>query len=424
MSLFQQLKLNPKNPRKIDRQSLERLKASIKGFPEMLEKRPIVYDENFIVLGGNSRLMALRELLQEGFDIKDTYFLSAAGWPLEKKREFVIRDNVFDGQWDTEILQSDWADLPLEEWGVDVEGWSNEEPEIVEDEAPALVDTPVSQTGSVYQLGKHRLMCGDSTMVDQIEKLMGGSKADMVFTDPPYNVNYGNTMKDKLRHKASKSPARTILNDNFETNEDFYQFLYDSISAFRPFVSGDVYIAMSSSELHTLQKAFIDCDGHWSTFIIWVKNHFTLGRSNYQRQYEPILYGWFEGSSHYWSGIRKLGDVIKQEDAFVDSAGDVYIKAEGIPTDIWEVSRPSRSVEHPTMKPIALCARAIQNSSKQENVVLDVFGGSGSTLIACEQLNRLCYMMEMDPRYCDVIRKRYHIFTTGSEEGWEDATAT
>jgi len=249
----------------------------------------------------------------------------------------------------------------------------------------------------------HYLMCGDSTKIENVEKLMDGKKADMVFTDPPYNVNY-------------KGTAGSIKNDNFKNNSEFYQFLYDSIGAFRPFVVGDVYICMSSSELHTLQKAFMDNNGHWSTFIIWVKDRFTLGRSNYHRQYEPILYGWFDGSSHWWSGNRKLGDIYKGE-ALMDGFGKPMLYAEGLDTDIWEFDKPGKNKEHPTMKPIKLCARGISNSCKKGGTVLDLFGGSGSTLIACEQLDRTCYMMELDPKYCDVIRKRYAKFI--GEEDWQ-----
>ena len=290
----------------------------------------------------------------------------------------------------------------------------NNDPE--EDKVPEVSSEPAkSKPGEIYQLGNHRLMCGDSSKLEQVEKLMDGKKAAMVFTDPPYNVDYGNTMKDKMRGND-----RTIMNDAFKTNQEFYQFLFDSIGSFRPFVQGDIYICMSSSELHTLQKAFIDQGGHWSTFIIWVKNTFTLGRSNYQRQYEPILYGWFDGSSHYWSGARNLGDVVKTEDMMVDASGDKYIKVDNLPGDVWEFPKPTSNKEHPTMKPIALVSRALINSSKKGDVVLDTFGGSGSTLIACEQVERYCYTMELDPKYCDVIRKRYANLI--GETDWERGT--
>jgi len=208
---------------------------------------------------------------------------------------------------------------------------------------------------------------------------MGGNKAAMTFTDPPYNVNYGETMKDKLRNNSNK-----ILNDNL--GEVFEPFLEKACKNMLEFTDGAVYICMSSSELHTLQKAFITAGGHWSTFIIWAKNTFTIGRSDYQRQYEPILYGWREGVNHYWCRDRDQGDV-------------------------WQVDKPSSSPLHPTMKPLALIERAIQNSSQSGDKVLDTFLGSGSTLIACDRTGRICYGMELEPLYVDVAVMRYEAFT-------------
>jgi len=409
MELLQKLKTNPSNPRTIKKEEFECLKNKIKAFPEMLEKRPIVYDRE-IVLGGNQRLQVLKDLVKEGFEVKESYFADVTGWTEEQKRQFVITDNISDGEWDYDVLANEWSDLPLDEWGIDTSGWDSGEVE--EDEAPEVSDEPaISKLGEVYQLGRHRLMTGDATKIEDVEKLMDGKKADMVFTDPPYNVDYegGTGLK--------------IKNDKFANKQAFYQFLYDSLSALRPFVKGDLYICMSSSELHTLQKAFTDCDGHWSTFIIWVKDRFTLGRSNYQRQYEPILYGWFDGSSHFWSGIRNLGDVVKEE-VKEDEWGDKWFKMDGVVQgDIWEFDKPMKNKEHPTMKPQELCARAIRNSSPDKGLVLDTFGGSGSTLIAAEQTNRTCYMMELAPKYCDVIRKRYYKFiNNGNEEGWVENT--
>jgi DNA modification methylase len=262
-------------------------------------------------------------------------------------------------------------------------------------------------------------MCGDSTVAADMDKLMDGKKADIVFTDPPYNVNYGATMKDNMRKRVSKENAgRTILNDHFKTKEGFYQFLYGAISSFKPYVAGDVYVCMSSSELHTLQRAFSDCGGHFSTFIIWVKNHFTIGRANYQRQYEPILYGWFEGSSHYWSGVRNLGDVYGRHKITLDTDGVPMVRVEacGIESDIWEFPKPVKSKDHPTMKPIGLCARGIRNSSMPEGLVLDSFSGSGTTIMAAEQTGRTCYAMELSEVYCDVNVKRWEQFTGGKAE--------
>ena len=201
----------------------------------------------------------------------------------------------------------------------------------------------------------------------------------MVFTDPPYNVDYGNSAKDKMRGKD-----RRIMNDNL--GDGFERFLYDACVNMLTVCKGALYICMSSSELHTLQKAFTEAGGKWSTFVIWAKNTFTLGRADYQRQYEPILYGWKQGTEHYWCGARDQGDV-------------------------WFVNKPVKNDLHPTMKPVELVERAIHNSSKSRDIVLDCFGGSGTTLIACEKLTRSARLIEMDPKFCDVIVSRWEEYT-------------
>ena len=209
--------------------------------------------------------------------------------------------------------------------------------------------------------------------------MLGGALADMAWTDPPYNVDYGNTSKDKQRGKGRK-----ILNDNL--GDGFEAFLTDACTNLVSVTKGAIYIAMSSSELHTLQRAFMAAGGKWSTFVIWAKHAFTLGRADYQRQYEPILYGWRDGSDHYWCGARDQGDV-------------------------WFFDKPAKNDLHPTMKPVALVERAIRNSSKSRDIVLDVFGGSGSTLIAAEKTGRQARLVELDPAYCDVIVQRWQRFT-------------
>ena len=225
-------------------------------------------------------------------------------------------------------------------------------------------------------LGEHRLLCGDATVLADVERVLGGQLADMTFTDPPYNVDYANSPKDKLRGKH-----RPILNDDLGAG--FEAFLLRRLRQHpRASPRAPCYICMSSSELHTLQRAFAAAGGKWSTFVIWAKNTFTLGRADYQRQYEPILYGWQEGSDHYWCGARDQGDV-------------------------WFVDKPVRNDLHPTMKPVALVERAIRNSSKTRDIVLDPFGGSGSTLIACEKAGRQARLVELDPKYCDVIVRRW-----------------
>jgi DNA modification methylase len=251
-----------------------------------------------------------------------------------------------------------------------------------EDEVPEPPEDPVSRSGDLWLLGNHRLLCGDTTVLADVEWVLGGQLADMCFTDSPYNVDYANSPKDKLRGRH-----RPILNDNLGSG--FEALLYEASINILSVTKGAVYVCMSSSELHTLQRAFAAAGGKWSTFVIWAKNTFTLGRADYQRQYEPILYGWKEGADHYWCGARDQGEV-------------------------WFFDKPVRNDLHPTMKPVALVERAIRNSSKSRDIVLDPFGGSGSTLIACEKAGRHARLIELDPKYVDAIILRGQEFSGGA----------
>jgi DNA modification methylase len=217
-----------------------------------------------------------------------------------------------------------------------------------------------------------------------VETALGGELADMCFTDPPYNVNYANSAKDKRKGKS-----RPIWNDAL--GAEFGTLLYDASVNILTMTKGAVYICMACAELDSLQKAFRSAGGHWSTFVIWAKNTFTLGRSDYQRQFEPMLYGWKEGSDHYWCGARDQGDV-------------------------WFIDKPARNDLHPTMKPIELVERAIRNSSKSRDIVLDLFGGSGTTMIAAERTGRRARLVELDPKYVDVIVQRWQNLTGGIAE--------
>jgi DNA modification methylase len=243
------------------------------------------------------------------------------------------------------------------------------------DDAPEPPAEPISKPGDLWICGEHRVLCGDATVLADVEKVLGGELADMCFTDSPYNVNYANSTKDKKRGKS-----RAILNDAL--GEEFGVFLYDACVNILTVTKGVVYMCMSSSELDTLQKAFREAGGKWSTFVIWAKNTFTLGRSDYQRQYEPILYGWKQGADHYWCGDRDQGDV-------------------------WFLDKPAKNDLHPTMKPVALVERAILNSSKSRDIVFDPFGGSGTTLIAAERTGRRARLIELDPKYADVAVQRW-----------------
>jgi len=257
-------------------------------------------------------------------------------------------------------------------------------------DAEAVPDIPTdrkTRVGSIWEMGPHRLVCGDSTDEAVWDALLKGVRPDMCFTDPPYNVNYGNTLKgqNEAFHRTMDGKGeRPILNDNL--GDAFRPFLLKACQNIIKHTLGGCYVCMSSSELHTLESAWLEAGGKWSTFIIWVKNTFTMGRSDYQRQYEAILYGWPLNGKKYFTEARNEADV-------------------------WEYPRPRRNDLHPTMKPIALVERAIANSSLPEGTVVDPFGGSGTTLIAAERLNRTCYMIELDPAYCDVIVRRWTEFT-------------
>ena len=233
---------------------------------------------------------------------------------------------------------------------------------------------PVSRIGDLWLCGNHRVLCGDSIHIGTVERVLKGGLADMVFTDPPYGVSYSGKTARKL----------TIQNDDL--GPGFYEFLRTACSNALAVTRGAVYICMSSSEIDTLKRAFKDAGGHWSTFLIWAKHHFTLGRSDYQRQYEPMLYGWRDGGDHFWCGARDQGDV-------------------------WYLKRSNTNREHPTRKPVELVERAIRNSSPTDATVLDPFGGSGTTIIACETLERQARLIEIEPQYCDVAVVRWQKFT-------------
>ena len=349
---------------------------------------PVLIDGEKGIIAGHGRLMAAKKLGLKEVPVVVLDHLSET-----QKKAYIIADNKLaeNAGWDEEILASELADLKNEDFNLDLIGFEDQELEKIfanlydreneqeTEEIPEVEEKPISKSGDVWILGKHKLICGDSCKAETYQTLLGEELADMLFTDPPYNVDYGNTMKDKARGNNAK-----ILNDNL--GENFGKFLFDFCKNALEVTKGACYVCMSSSELHTLQKAFTDAGGKWSTFIIWAKNHFTLGRSDYQRQYEPILYGWKQNNDHYWCGDRNQGDV-------------------------WYYNKPHKSDLHPTMKPVELCKRAILNSSKTDDIILDCFGGSGSTLIASEQTNRRCHMIELDQKYVDVIVKRWQNLT-------------
>ena len=350
---------------------------------------PILAGADGIVIAGHARLLAARKLGMTEVPVIVLDHLTES-----QRRALVLADNrlALNAGWDEEMLRVEMAALDDDGFNLEVVGFTDEEiadllrdPEEVhagntdDDAVPETPETAITVPGDTWLLGQHRLLCGDSVQMECVEKVLAGGLADMVFCDPPYNVNYGATMKDKLRGKARK-----IANDDL--GQDFEQFLRDACVNILAVTKGAIYVCMSSSELHTLQKAFREAGGHWSTFVIWAKNTFTMGRSDYQRQYEPILYGWKDGTQHFWCGARDQGDV-------------------------WFIKKPQVNDLHPTMKPVELVERAVRNSSKDRDTVLDPFGGSGTTLIACEKTGRQARVIELEPKYCDVICRRFMDFS-------------
>ncbi|WP_175851863.1 site-specific DNA-methyltransferase [Burkholderia cepacia] len=350
---------------------------------------PILAGSDGVIVAGHGRLAAAQKLGLEVVPVVVLDHLSPT-----QRRALVIADNRIaeNAGWDDAMLRIEIAALQDDDFDMSLTGFdadalaelmAGDEPdtegEADDDAVPEVSETPVSRPGDVWLLGGHRLLCGDSTLAESYERLLEGEQVDMVFTDPPYNVNYANSAKDKMRGKD-----RAILNDNL--GDGFCDFLLAALTPTVAHCRGGIYVAMSSSELDVLQAAFRAAGGHWSTFIIWAKNTFTLGRADYQRQYEPILYGWPEGVQRHWCGDRDQGDV-------------------------WQIKKPQKNDLHPTMKPVELVERAIRNSSRPGNVVLDPFGGSGTTLIAAEKSGRLARLIELDPKYVDVIVRRWQDWT-------------
>jgi DNA modification methylase len=378
-----------RNPRTHSEAQVDQIAASMVEFGWT---NPILIDENAGILAGHGRLLAARKLGLAEVPVIRFEHLSEG-----QKRAYILADNqiALQAGWDDALLAEELAWLRGERFDLDLIGFDASElerllaladgeaaSEEAEDEVPEPPEDPVSKPGDLWALGNHRLLCGDATVLAEVERVLGGQLADMTWTDPPYNVDYANSPKDKLRGKH-----RPILNDSLASG--FEAFLLDACVNILAVTKGAVYVCMSSSELDTLQRAFRAAGGRWSTFVIWAKNTFTLGRADYQRQYEPILYGWKDGTDHYWCGARDQGDV-------------------------WFFDKPVRNDLHPTMKPVALVERAIRNSSKTRDIVLDPFGGSGSTLIACEKAGRQARLIELDPKYCDVIVRRWQEFSGGA----------
>ena len=367
-----QIKPNPKNPRVIKDEKYRQLMHSLRNFPEMLEKRPLICftdkDGNLTVLGGNMRLKAATEL-----GMKELPVILADTWTEEQKAEFLIKDNVGFGEWNWEELQTDWDVTQLAEWGLDIPQQFMVEPEATEDdyEIPDEIETDIV-LGDLFEIGPHRLLCGDSTSVDDVDKLMSGKKADMIFTDPPYGVNY--TGGIQFTKDGVKKDQRTKL-----ANDDSEQIYADSVPIMASITDGPIYTWFADSKAGTLYNTIGEV-GEIHALIIWVKNGgYGALNANYKQKHEPCL---------YWK----------------PKGGKLNFCGSTTETTIWEIDKDGKNKMHPTQKPVALAHKAISNHSV--GLIADIFLGSGTTMVAAHQLNRKCYGMELDPKYCQVIIDR------------------
>lgn len=392
----------PKNPRYLKGEEHDKLKKSLKDSPELLQYKPLmvyaIEGGKFVVICGNMRLRICQELHNEGaegFDALPCFVLNK-GVPITKIKEYAIKDNVQAGNWDwDELANGDWEIDDLQDWGVDCSFLTDTEPveemserKETEDDAYDEDDHEIEakcKLGDIWQLGRHRLMCGDSTDASQVAKLLGGTNIQLYLTDPPYNVAYG---YDGAATEKHRKDGLVVLNDKMD-NDKFEEFLTNAFNAANANMEkgASFYIFHSDAYSYWFRKALINTvDLELRENLIWVKNSMVLGRQDYQWRHEPCLYGWKKGASHNWFSDRKQ-------------------------TTVMEFDRPTKSVEHPTMKPIPLFAYLIQNSSQEGWNVYDSFGGSGTTVMACEQLDRNGFLMELDPHYCDVIINRWETYT-------------
>lgn len=413
----------PKSPRVIRDQKFRLLKKSIEEDPEMLGLREILlfpYQGKNIIIGGNMRYQALKDL---GYTSAIVKILPADFTP-KKLRAIVIKDNSGFGEWDWDALADEWEAAQLIDWGLDVPDLGNvkADEEAEEDDynpSDDLEKPAKSREGDIYALGRHRLICGDSTDPQIIDILCGSTVVDLYLTDPPYNVDYAS--KNKALNAAEKGNRiqKEIANDRMADGQ-FREFLNKALNAadrhLKP--GGVFYIWHAGTEGFNFISAVRDAGWEFKQVLIWNKNNMVLGRQDYQWKHEPCLYGWKPGAGHYFIDSRSQLTVYQNEAGEFDpdkmtkaELVDLVKKIGQLPTDLIDEDKPLRSADHPTMKPLKLMGRCVKNSTRPGEVVLDSFGGSGSTLMACEQLGRVCFTVELDPHYVDVIIKRWEEYT-------------
>lgn len=411
----------PRNPRFIQDSKFLLLKRSLEEDPEMLGLREILlypYNGKLIIIGGNMRYRALKEL---GFKESIVKILPES-MPPEKLCAIVIKDNAAFGEWDNDLLGNEWNATDLNNWGVDVPDIDNikteEEAEDdgfdVEDHLPGKAK---SKVGDIFALGKHRLICGDSTDPKAVGLLCGDTLIDLVVTDPPYNVDYSSKNEALNASDKGNRIQKDIANDKMEAAQ-FQEFLTAAFTnADRHLKKGGAfYIWHAGTEGLNFKVAVKNVGWELKQILIWVKNNMVLGRQDYQWKHEPCLYGWKPGAGHYFIDNRSQLTVFADEAPDFDAMTKAELKELlqkicALPSTVINEDKPLRSADHPTMKPLKLIGRQIRNSTRPGETVLDLFAGSGSTLMAAEQLGRVCYTMELDPCYIDVIIKRWEEYT-------------
>lgn len=407
----------------------QKIKRSIEEFGYV---DPIIINEDGTIIGGHQRTTVLMDL---GYEEVDVVVVS-----LDKNREKALNIalNKITGEWDELKLKDLLLDLDLGDYDISLTGFEQAdltelvdklaiEPEAAdddfdEDEALEQVAEPVTKHGDIWLLGRHRLMCGDSTDEEELAELMNGEMADLIVTDPPYNVNYGDKAEMLDAYLPSKGHRNNshIKNDNMD-NVSFYEFMLAVYRSAYEFMRAGaaIYVFHAESTGHIFRQAFLDAGLKLAQCLIWEKNAFVLGRQDYQWRHEPCLYGWKEGAAHYFINDRTQDTVLLEDDIdfnamkkneLVAYLEELRRKYQNQTSVIYE-NKPTRNDIHPTMKPIALVGKFITNSSKSGWNVLDLFGGSGSTLMAAEQLGRTAFLMELDEKFCDVIVKRWEDYT-------------
>jgi DNA modification methylase len=376
-----EIKPNPNNPRIIKDDKFEKLVKSIKEFPKMLEIRPIVVNDDMIVLGGNMRLKACKAA-----GLKEVPIIRASELTDDEQRQFIIKDNVSGGEWDWDMLANEWDSEQLEEWGLDVPNFGETELEAVEDDFDASPpEEPITVLGDLYEIGEHRLLCGDSTDSDQVAKLMNGEKADMVFTDPPYGVAINNSNGKILGDEDLQVFDECLPNIELFSKSDSHVYIYFGIQ----------FISECVSKLKEYFK-------QTNILIQRITHENKPSPSGYFKNNYEVCYFSNKGSKGFNSGILEVSESTKNDlryhgDGFLDT----YLALNEI-----KATEHNLKAIHPTQKTIEICSFYQNVSSKQNDLVLDLFLGSGSTMVAAHQLKRKCYGMELDPKYCDVIVKR------------------